>query len=116
MSFFEWVQNLQNFRWDESAVNEVRSLVVVVVGGGLEGKKDQMKKRKEKTSLTQPPPPREKKKTLPTEARQDDDGGVRGRLEGRLGEGAAAADRGVRRRAAAGDEGAPAPRLRLGKV
>ena len=24
VSFFEWVQNLQNFRWDESAVNEVR--------------------------------------------------------------------------------------------
>jgi len=23
VSFFEWVQNLQNFRWDESAVNEV---------------------------------------------------------------------------------------------
>lgn len=37
VSFFEWVQNLQNFRWDESAVNEVGAVPFRsgVVQGGL---------------------------------------------------------------------------------
>ena len=37
VSFFEWVQNLQNFRWDESAVNEVGAVPFRsgIVQGGL---------------------------------------------------------------------------------
>jgi hypothetical protein len=85
VSFFEWVQNLQNFRWDESAVNEVGAVPFCsgVVQGGLsllffreffffafffwiqgkrETRKEEERRERERTrglskSITQPPPP-----------------------------------------------------------
>lgn len=85
VSFFEWVQNLQNFRWDESAVNEVGAVPFRsgVVQGGLsllffreffflpfffwiqgkrETRKEEERRERERTrglskSITQPPPP-----------------------------------------------------------
>lgn len=86
VSFFEWVQNLQNFRWDESAVNEVGAVPFRsgIVQGGLsllffreffsaflffgfrerekrEKKKKEDRKREQgvfqEVSFTPPPPP-----------------------------------------------------------
>lgn len=148
VSFFEWVQNLQNFRWDESAVNEVGAVPFRsgIVQGGLSllffllfcfldsGKERNEKRRRKKTERENkgsfkkyhsPPPlppsllppsfsPSRNSSSLQLqrktqEARQDHDGRLRGRLEGGLGERAAPADGGLCCRAAAGDEGAPAP-------
>ena len=55
VSFFEWVQNLQNFRWDESAVNEVCG--VFLFSSFFLGKRTRRRfQRQWKKNITQPLP------------------------------------------------------------